>query len=94
MIEDTAVPFPYNVILGRDTALPCPDFGNINNSDTTGFDMTDRLGVWSTGLQLHSFETGISFGARVFISITKLTQVVASLILELFRVAVETSAEF
>jgi len=24
----------------RDTALPCPDFGNINNSDATGFDMT------------------------------------------------------
>jgi hypothetical protein len=34
------VPFPYNVILGRDTAVPCPDFGNINNSDTTGFDIT------------------------------------------------------
>ncbi len=26
MIEDTAVPCPYNVILGRDTALPYPNF--------------------------------------------------------------------
>jgi hypothetical protein len=23
----------------RDTALPCPDFGNIHNSDATGFDI-------------------------------------------------------
>ncbi|MEG3843084.1 hypothetical protein [Microcoleus sp. herbarium14] len=63
----------------------CPDFGNINNSDTTGFDMTDRLGVWSTGLQLHSFETGISFGARVSRGIATFRQVVASLILELLE---------
>jgi len=27
MIEETAVPSPYNVILGRETALPSPNFG-------------------------------------------------------------------
>ena len=42
MIEETAVPFPYNVILGRETALPSPDCGNINNSDATGFDMKNQ----------------------------------------------------
>jgi hypothetical protein len=26
-IEETAVPFPYKIILGRDTALPSPHFG-------------------------------------------------------------------
>ncbi|WP_293149834.1 MULTISPECIES: hypothetical protein [unclassified Microcoleus] len=26
MIEETAVPFPYNLILGRETALPSPNF--------------------------------------------------------------------
>jgi hypothetical protein len=26
MIEETAVPCPYNIILGRDTAVPSPNF--------------------------------------------------------------------
>ncbi|MDQ2096649.1 MAG: hypothetical protein QQW96_03260 [Tychonema bourrellyi B0820] len=25
--SETAMPCPYNIILGRDTALPCPNFG-------------------------------------------------------------------
>ena len=27
MTEETAVPCPYNIILGRETALPSPNFG-------------------------------------------------------------------
>jgi hypothetical protein len=29
------VPFPYNIIFGRETALPCP----LYHSDATGFDI-------------------------------------------------------
>ena len=29
------MPFPYNIIFGRDTALPCP----LYHSDATGFDI-------------------------------------------------------
>ncbi len=25
--EDTAMPYPYNIILGMDTPMLCPDFG-------------------------------------------------------------------
>ena len=28
-------------------ALPCPNFGNINNSDATAFEMTDRSRVFN-----------------------------------------------
>ena len=34
------MPSPYNVILGRDTALPSPNFSATNNSDATGDDPT------------------------------------------------------
>ena len=34
------MPCPYNVILGRDTALPSPNFSATNNSDATGDDPT------------------------------------------------------
>jgi hypothetical protein len=39
------VPFLARQINCRETALPCPDFGNINNSDATGFDISGPLAV-------------------------------------------------
>ena len=36
--EETAVPYPYNIILGRDTALPSP----LSCLSATGIDITGK----------------------------------------------------
>jgi hypothetical protein len=37
--QDTAMPFPYNIIFGRDTAVPCP----LYHSGVTGIDMKPNI---------------------------------------------------
>ncbi|MCC3609347.1 MAG: hypothetical protein JGK30_07480 [Microcoleus sp. PH2017_40_RAT_O_B] len=38
--EETAVPFSYPRLIVGKRHLESPDFGNINNSDATGIDIT------------------------------------------------------
>jgi hypothetical protein len=38
------VPFPYARLIVGKRHVQSPDFGNINNSDATGFEITRRFG--------------------------------------------------